>query len=64
MLKQGRISARRYYDTYGEERVIGDVCDIRNNNQLKKLANRGEKINKPYWIMTDETRDTCKYRWP
>jgi hypothetical protein len=44
--KEGRLSAGEYYRTYGGDRVIGDICDIRKDGELKCLRARGASA---YW---------------
>jgi hypothetical protein len=46
--KKGRMSAREYVDAGGQK---GDVCDIRNDGELKCLVY--DKNGTPYWAKTD-----------
>ena len=36
-VKEGRLSARFYYDNYGKEKTIGDRCNIRKDGTYKCL---------------------------
>ena len=51
--KDGRLSAREYVEEYGGEE--GDVCDVRNNGELKCLLFRENKnkSKSPYWSKLD-----------
>ena len=65
LFKNGRMSARYYYDNYGEDDTIGDVCDY---SEDQSGQNRCLKYNKfPKWVkITDKNRhdciDECKYK--
>ena len=65
LFKNGRMSARYYYDNYGEDNTIGDVCDYSEDRSGK---NRCLEYNKfPKWVkITDKNRhdciDECKYK--
>ena len=47
--KDGRLSAREYVEEYGGKE--GDVCDVRNDGELKCLLFRKNKS--PYWSKLD-----------
>jgi hypothetical protein len=56
LYKNGRISARAYYDKYGES-SIGNRCDIRNDGTVKCLLLN--KNGHPYWSNTTN-KQQCK----
>ena len=45
--ENGRLSARWYYDNYGQQKTIGDRCNIRRDGTYKCLLMRTN--NSPYW---------------
>ena len=58
LFKNGRMSARYYYDNYGEDDTIGDVCDYSEN---RSGQNRCLAYNKfPKWVkITPKNKSEC-----
>ena len=55
-----RLSAGEYYRRHGKDACLGDVCDIRNNGELRCLQKR---VNgDPWWAKPRKDgkgRETC-----
>ena len=58
-VKDGRLSARYYYDACGEQETIGDICNIRKDGELKCLD--VDVNNNPRWFAINSGNSIIKH---